>query len=178
MFTPIASGLNTLEELRNLIHTISYIKTDGTVIPVTITADEPVDSISTEDGKIQGYYHDVFNNTISYRTKDHQLKTVDNWGEIVLAIADDTLADIYHFHADPTVRKVFSYTASANSETKTYTINVDNNWMTGRNKLVKFTSLTKYQRDILVRWINNNSQEVKWLNYVIDTVDWENSALW
>ena len=60
---------------------------------------------------------------------------------------------------------------------KTYHINVDNAWQTGRNQLIKFTNLTKYQQEYLVQWINNNSDTVTWKNNVLDAVDWENSNL-
>jgi hypothetical protein len=67
---------------------------------------------------------------------------------------------------------------SANYVTgQTYHINVDNDWNSGRNQLIKYTNLTKYQKDYLVQWINSNSDKVTWINNVLEAVDWENSNL-
>jgi hypothetical protein len=60
---------------------------------------------------------------------------------------------------------------------QTYHINVDNDWNSGRNQLIKYTNLTKYQKDYLVQWINSNSDKVTWINNVLEAVDWENSNL-
>jgi hypothetical protein len=60
---------------------------------------------------------------------------------------------------------------------QTYHINVDNDWQGGRNQLIKYTNLTKYQQEYLVQWINSNSDKVTWTNNVLEAVDWENSNL-
>jgi len=185
-FSPSATQLNTLYELKNLSHTITYTDTSGglgatgfgTAYPVTVTTAMPNDTITVLGNTISGYYSDSFDNEISYRTVDHQFVTVNKWEDIVMAIADGILADVYYYKADTTTRIVYSYLATAgNGATQTYTINVDNNWTTGRNQVIKFTNLTKYQQEILTLWINNNSDKVAWANNILDIIDWENNVL-
>lgn len=185
-FSPSSTVLNTLYELKNLSHTITYTDTSGasgatgfgTSYPVTVTTTMPNDTVMVSGNTISGYYSDSFNNEISYRTVDHRLITVNKWEDIVIAIADGILADVYYYKADTTTRIVYNYLATAsNGATQTYTINVDNNWTTGRNQVIKFTNLTKYQQEILVLWINNNSDKVAWANNILDIIDWENNVL-
>jgi hypothetical protein len=185
-FSPSLSVLNTLYELKNLSHSITYTDTSGasgatgfgTPYPVIVTTSMPNDTVTVSGNTISGYYSDSFDNEISYRTVDHQLVTVNRWEDIVIAIADGILADVYYYKADTTTRIVYSYLATAsNGATQTYTINVDNDWTSGRNQLIKFTNLTKYQQEILVLWINNNSDKVAWANNILDIIDWENDVL-
>ena len=284
---------------------------------VTLTAVKDNSTVVIDGSRITGYFTDCFDNTISYRTKDNQFVTVTKWTDIAMAIANDTLSELYYYKADPRTTVVYDYIASvdpspvtylftdvafingvatitlpdqnavfiggagktldyntivanykititnsnngkyttlndlefatselynggagvygfaggniilkqnsfnlnpgrtivssANGRTltltldlsnttlagdgtmsigtfyaaitakyvsgKTYHINVDNDWMSGRNQLIKFTNLTKYQQEYLVQWINNNSDTVTWKNNVLDAVDWENSNL-
>jgi len=186
-FIPSSTVLNTLYELKNLSHTITYVEITGatgigggtsTSYPVTVTTAMPNDTVTVLSNTISGYYSDSFSNEISYRTVDHRLITVNKWSDIVLAIADGILADVYYYKADTRTRIVYSYVAtSSNGATQTYTINVDNDWTTGRNQVIKFTNLTKYQQKILTLWINNNSDKVAWANNILDIIDWENNVL-
>jgi hypothetical protein len=185
-FFPSSTTLNTLNEFKNLSHSITYTDTSGasgatgfgTSYPVTVTTAMPNDTIIVSGNTISGYYSDSFDNEISYRTFDHRLITVNKWEDIVIAIADGILADVYYYKADTTTRIVYSYLATAsNGATQTYTINVDNDWTSGRNQVIKFTNLTKYQQEILVLWINNNSDKVAWANNILDIIDWENNVL-
>jgi len=185
-FSPSSTVLNTLYELKNLSHTITYTDTSGatgatgfgTPYTVTVTTSMPNHTVTVSGNTISGYYSDSFDNEISYRTVDHNFVTVNKWSDIVIAIADGILADVYYYKADTRTRIVYSYLATAsNGATQTYTINVDNDWTSGRNQLIKFTNLTKYQQEILVLWINNNSDKVAWANNILDIIDWENNVL-
>jgi hypothetical protein len=190
-FYPVNALLNTVYEQENLAQTIVYItdttptygatgvgvSTGGQAYPVTVVASTPNATITVLNNYISGYYTNVFNNEISYRTKDNQFVTTNSWTNVTNAIANDTFSDLYHFKADPRPIVTYSYVASANLATRTYTIDVQNDWMTGRNKLIKYTNFTRYQQEILVRWINNNSDRVTWFNKVFETIDWENYVL-
>lgn len=177
-FSPSLSVLNTLNEFKNLSHTITYVETIGGAYPVTITTTMPNSTITISGNTISGYYSDSFENEISYRTVDDKFVTVNNWQSIVNAIVTETLSEIYLYRADTRTRIVYSYLATANGNTQTYTINVDNDWTSGRNQLIKYTNLTRYQQEILVEWININTDKLPWVNQVIATVDWENSNLY
>jgi hypothetical protein len=185
-FYPTETQLNTVNELKNISHNITYVETlgasgiGGSVIsyPVIITTAMPNQTITIDNATIQGYYSDAFDNEISYRTVDDKFITVTHWIDIAYAIANETLSELYYYKADTTVRKIYSYTATAsNGDTQTYTVNVDNDWLSGRNQLIKYTNLDRYQQKILVEWINNNADKVNWLNNVVNVIDWENSLL-
>lgn len=186
-FLPTLTTLNTVNELKNLSHSITYVETigasglgGGTSIsyPVVVTAITSNDTIEVENNTISGYYSDAFTNEISYRTVDDQFVTVNKWQDIAYAIAAESLSELYYYKADTRTRIVYSYLATAsNGATQTYTINVDNDWTFGRNQLIKYTDLTAYQQTILVNWINNNIGQVKWLNNVLEVIDWENDNL-
>jgi hypothetical protein len=184
-FYPTVTTLNTINELKNLSHTITYVETTGATgvvgsdvsYPVTVTTSMPNNTIYVVDNSISGYYSDAFNNEIKYRTVDDKFVTVNKWQDIALAIASGSLSELYYYKADTTNRIVYTYTATANGHSQTYTINVDNDWTFGRNQLIKYTNLSAYQQKILVEWINNNIDKVKWLNNVVDVIDWENSNL-
>ena len=327
MFSPENTTLTTVVENQNIANVaVTYVLHQPTLTGTTTTASNPVILTAVKDNStvvvdgstITGYFTDCFDNTISYRTKDDQFVTVTKWADIAIAIANNTLSELYYYKADPRTTVVYDYIASitptpvsylftnvpfvngiatiilpdqngifaggagktldyvtilnnyrifiadpnfvkydvlemeftpsinynggqgvngldpatgkirydsnsfdthpgrtittsidgrtltlrldidntaldgdgymsigtmfANIETKyvtgkTYHINVDNDWMSGRNQLIKFTNLTKYQQEYLVQWINNNSDTVTWKNNVLDAVDWENSNL-
>jgi len=190
-FIPELSTLNTLNQFKNLNHTITYTETIGAsggiafgivgggtlTYPVTITTAMPNSTITVSGDTISGYYSDSFEDEISYRTVDDVFVTVNKWQDIVNAIVTESLSEIYLYKADTRTRIVYSYVATANGQSKTYTINVDNDWTPGRDQLVKYINLTRYQQKILVEWININTDKLPWVNQVIATVDWENSNL-
>lgn len=183
-FSPSTTQLNTINELKNLSHTITYIENDGasgigggTIYPVTITTDMPNTTINIVGDTISGYYSDSFQNEIHYRTVDDQLITVNKWQDIAYAIAAESLSELYYYKADTTSRIVYTYTATAHGHSQTYTINVDNDWTFGRNQLIKYTNFTRYQQKILVEWININTNKIPWINNVLSVIDWENSNI-
>jgi hypothetical protein len=185
-FIPATTQLNTLNEFKNLSHTITYVETigasgigGGITYPVTITTAMPNNTITISGNTISGYYSESFEDEISYRTVDDKFVTVNKWQDIVYAISAGSLSQIYLYKADTRPRIVYSYLATAaNGATQTYTINVDNNWTPGRNQLIKYTNLTKYQQEILVEWININTDKIPWVNQVMATIDWENSNIY
>jgi len=200
MFYPIPTLLASVNELNNVKETIVYTEdvlpirgatgsaaytgatgigasTDGISYPVTITTTMPNNTITILDNTITGYYTNVFHNEISYITKDNQSITTNSWADVIIAIENKTLSDVYHFHADPRQTVTYTYVAHAHGRTQTYTINVNNDWLTGRNRFIKYVNLTRYQQKILVEWINNNSGNVAWFNNVLDTIDNENAVL-
>ena len=181
-FSPSNSVLNTLNEFKNFSHTITYTAPlgssgatgVGSSYPVTITAVEPHDQVVINDGTISGYYSNVFNNDIYYRTiypdvTQDEFKKVNYFTDINPTIP----YEIYHDDVDTTTRRVFTYIAEANGETKTYTINVDNNWSTAHDQLLLY--LTP-QQTAGVLWINNISSTVTWKNASGSIVIWKNNT--
>lgn len=180
-FSPSNTVLNTLNEFENLSHTITYTAPlgasgatgIGTSYPVTITAVEPHDNITITDNTISGYYKDVFNNDIYYRTRHDDASTDQFFMVHYFSQIDPAQPyEIYHDDVDTTTRKTFSYIASANGETQTYTINVDNDWATARDQLLVYLTPQQFAG---VQWINTNAYAVAWKNTAGSTVIWNNN---
>lgn len=179
-FSPSVTVLNTLNEFENLSHTITYnapgasgATGPGASYPVTITAVESHDNITITDNTISGYYRDVFSNEIYYRTRyddveNDQFFMVNYFTEI----DPEQPYEIYHDNVDTTVRKIFSYVATANGESQTYTINVDNDWATARDQLLLYLVPQQFAG---VQWINTNAYAVTWKNTSGNTVIWNNN---
>jgi hypothetical protein len=190
-FYPLPTTLNSVYELENLSHTITYVEdttssfgalgvgvsTGGQSYPVTIVAEQDHDTIIINDNNISGKFVDAFDNTISYRTIDHQLITVNKWEDVAFAIVNESFADLYYYAADTRTRIIYNYIASANGQSQTYVINVDNDWSNGRRKVIKYTDLDKYRQEILIEWINANSDKVDWIKNILEVIDWENNVI-
>jgi len=170
-FSPSTSSLNTLNEFKNLSHTITYVSSGGISYPVTITASESNPTIVISGNTISGYYSDVFVGEIGYRTVDDQFITVDNWQDVEDAVNDGSLSEIYYYYADQAINYVYTYTASANNETQIYTITVTNDWTYGRDQLLRYINPSQISGII---WINNNGQTITWKNSAGNNITWAN----
>jgi hypothetical protein len=168
-FLPSTTSLNTLDELKNLRHTITYTDLFGVSYPVTVTAIDTNPTVTVSGATISGYYTDSFNNDIQYRTPSDSYVNVSKFDDIDI----NNLSEMIYYKADTTTRKVYNYTATANGETKAYTINVDNNWTFGRDMLVRYVNITKYDA-VLITWINSTGSKVTWTNSSGKTTDWVN----
>jgi hypothetical protein len=201
---PASTQLNTVDEFNNISHTITYSETtigiggSTTTYDVVVTAIDPNGTISAAGNTISGFYSDSFTNDIQYRTQDNQFVNVRKWSEIDRS----KISEVVYYKADTTTRKVYSYLARAsNGATQTYTINVDNNWSSGRDSLlneVNYTlTVTKPNtgytpnvdaadgetiqgfypgkfKEITLTWVNNNKETVVWKNKGYTNYDWVN----
>ena len=201
---PALTQLNTVDEFNNISHTITYSETtigiggSTTTYDVVVTAIDPNGTISAAGNTISGFYSDSFTNDIQYRTQDNQFVNVRKWSEIDRS----KISEVVYYKADTTRRKVYSYLARAsNGATQTYTINVDNNWSSGRDSLlneVNYTlTVTKPNtgytpnvdaadgetiqgfypgkfKEITLTWVNNNKETVVWKNKGYTNYDWVN----
>lgn len=178
-FSPLDDNLQTLDELISFTSTVTYVNVLGSSFPVTITTNMPHPTILVSGNTISGLYDGVFTgNTISYRTKQRGFATTNSWLDIDSAIS--SISQIYLYEADKTPEKVYVYTASANGESKTYTITVTNNWSYGIEKLQFYLNLTRqiYIPPIVIvggvpiRWINRERNIITWTNANGDPVGW------
>lgn len=173
-FEPTNTNLNTLDEFKNLSHTIRYYGYVGSAVtyyPVTVTALEENTTINVEGDTISGYYSDSFEHDIHYRNKDDTFTTVHKFEQI----DTEKLYGIYHYDANENRTKIYNYLAQANGDEQIYTVTVTNNWTNGRNQLLKYSNPAKYQ-DISCVWINNNGTTVPWQNTTNNLVTWENNT--
>lgn len=173
-FEPANTNLNTLDEFKNLSHTIRYYGYVGSAVtyyPVTIMALDENSTINVDGDTISGYYSDAFDSTIHYRNKDDTFTTVDKFKDI----NTDTLYGIHHYDADENRTKVYSYLAQANADEKLYTITVTNNWTNGRNQLLKYSNPSAYE-SITCSWLNTSTTSITWTNSNGEPIVWENNT--
>ena len=168
-FLPASTNLNQLDELKNLRHTITYTDLFGVSYPVTVTAVDTNSTVSVSGATISGYYTDSFTNDIQYRTPSDTFVNVPKWQDI----NSNELSEMVYYKADTTAFKEYTYTATANGESKTYTIVVTNNWTYGRDMLIRYTNEVKY-KSIYITWINSTGGAVTWTNGSSNTTDWVN----
>jgi hypothetical protein len=196
-FLPADSNLGSIQEYKGFSHTITYTDTLNVSHPVTITVEKPNATVITSGGTIKGHYSFVYNGTIKYRTKDDRFVEVSRWSDIDKAIANNTLSEIYFYYADGTrtvlwinnteqtvpwtnifnnevfwnrFDYIFGYIATANGESRRYTITVNNNWTVGRDELAKYFQTEEYNNIVLgwtsstgtVSFTNSLDEETAW----------------
>jgi hypothetical protein len=170
-FIPSSSTLNQLDELKNLSHTITYTNLLGASFPVTVTAVTSNATVNVSGATISGFYTDSFTNEIQYRTPQDTFVNISKWDEIDL----NQLDEMIYYKADTTVHKDYTYTATANGETKTYTVVVTNNWTVGRDQLLYYTAITKGELTVAgISWINSTNGTISWINSSGSTINWIN----
>lgn len=175
-FSPVSTTLTTTNELKNISQTITYVGyvgSTGTSYPVTITPVTENATINISGGNITGYYSNVFSNEIEYRTI-YLDPTMDEFQVAQYFSELDSLNvayRIYHYNADITTRRIYAYVASANNETQTYYINVDNDWTYNRDQLSLYVNPTTTTG---ILWINSQGAIVPWKNTNGQTIIWTN----
>lgn len=169
VWNPVETNLNTLYEFKNLSHTITYEDTlMGISYPVTITPMLENETVTIDGGTISGYFSDSFQDEINYRTKLDTFVTVNKFNQINISI----LYGIYHYGADITRQRVYTYIASANGAEKIYTITVLRDWTSGRNQLIKYSNPTTYENDYVVKWKNTSGTSLNWVNSSNKVLSW------
>jgi hypothetical protein len=173
-FLPANTLLNTLNEQINFSHTITYTDILGVSYPVSISSSEINSTVLTSGGTISGNYTNVFDETIHYRTikqdpNDDEFKTVYRLNDI--DINNDY--EIYHYNASEVRSKTYTYIASANGQSQSYTIVVANDWSAGRDELIKYINSSKYNL-ITISWTNNTGSTLIWKNNSGTTLNWIN----
>lgn len=169
-FVPSNSNLNQLDEFTNLSHTITYTDLLGVSYPVTITVVDPNPTVTVSGATISGYYTESFTNDIQYKTLPTTFTNVEKFSEIDLSKFDELI----YYKADTTPYKDYTYIASANGESKTYTVTVTNNWTNGRDELLRYMKLSSTYTVTSIVWINSTGTSVTWENSSGSTVDWNN----
>lgn len=177
-WTPSESVLNTLDENVFFSTSIEYVDDLTSVTyPVTITSSETNTGVNILNNNISGSYLDIFPLYIMYRTPEGELPVVNRFSDINIS----KLHEMVSYRNTGAQTKVFTYTAEAKDgstviATNVYTITVNNNFDTGKNKLLDYIRYGKTQDQNtsgeLVKWLglgyvnfaNNSSQNVEWRN--------------
>lgn len=143
-WTPLLTDLGSLNENVNFSHTIVYEEEDPitlvlTSYPVTITAAEiNPNTVLISANSISGFYRDVFDNIIKYRTPEGTFPVVTKFDQIDISKLDEMIS----YKASLSVSRVFSYVATANGVSQTYTKTVTNDWTSGKTSLQTYVGLT------------------------------------
>jgi hypothetical protein len=173
-FLPTNSQLASIDEFKNLLYTITYTElVNGieTEFPVTITSNSGSSNstINIIGNKLSGYFSNSFNDVIYYRNINDTFTTVNSFS----AINKENLYGLVYFFADGTRSRIYTYTATANGQTKEYTITVTNDWNIGRSNLIRYANIEEYEV-LGIRWINVSGSVIPWLNSAGSPVRWIN----
>lgn len=158
-WNPSITELGAHPEFENFSHTITYEVIDpilGAIsYSVRIIPQETVpDTVTISGATISGYFKHVFNDILTYRTFNQQIKTVttdsDNgaWDKL----NTDDVYEFTSFKADTSRSRIYNYVAEAYDPlvpgaviaTQNYTLNVrDLDWTPGLLALKEIVSLTQ-----------------------------------
>jgi len=168
-WSPTDTNLGTYNELSDVSETITY--TDGgTSYTVTLTpqqTDPTTLTLSNDDpATITGYYDNVFTDTIQYRTINDTFVDVTSFSDIDL----DELSEMIYYVPESTTSRTYSYLATADGQSKTYTITINNDWDAGKFLLKSYVKRTVPSGIV---WINSSAETVTWLNARGQEVTWE-----
>jgi hypothetical protein len=164
-FNPLTSNLGQTDENTNVNYSVTYTDALGISFPVTITANTLNSTINVSGNSVSGEYTESFNDTIYYRNKDDTFDTVNKFSQVNM----NTYSELIHYNADTTRYKDYSYTASANGESKSYTVVVTNNWSNSKNNLLSF--LNKSAGNI--NWRNDSYTILQWKNNAGTSINWK-----
>lgn len=174
-------GAPTVDEYESFSNTITYstVENPGKVYSVVLVPSEQNPStVYISGNNVSGYYTEVFNNMIRYKTKkdpENEYIDVNNFRAIDL----DKLEEVIRYTPDLTPDKTYTYTANAYDgqtlvDSKVYTRKVINNWDLNKTLLLQYINSTVItDPSLYVSWINSiNSAVVKWRNSSNVEINW------
>ena len=175
-----SSELAAVDEYSAFSHSIVYTNAEyptASFSVVLVPQEQNPETIYINGNNISGYYTNVFNVTVLYKTKKDEYLTVNNFR----AIDTDKLDEVIEYNPDSTPSKTYSYVANAYNQTtntlvesKTYTKTVNNNWDLNKTLLLQYVNSTSVTDPSLYKdWINSiNSAKVKWRNSSNVEINW------
>lgn len=173
-----------IDEYAAFTHSLTYTNDEFpsakyTVI-ITPTETNP-ETVFINGNNISGYYTDVFDMTVRYKTKavPNEYITVNNFRKIDI----EKLEQVIEYNPDLTPSRTYTYVANVYEvvnnqstlvDTKNYTKTVNNNWDLNRELLLRYISNTAAVDETLYKqWINSiNDSTVKWKNTSNVIINW------
>lgn len=165
-------------------HSITYTDEEfptKTYRVILVPTETNPENIFINGNNISGYYSDVFDMFVRYKTKaePNEFINVNNFRKIDL----DKLEQLVQYSPDLTPERVYTYTAelyevvgnqSTLVTTKQYTKTVNNNWDLNKELLLRYVSKTGVVDETLYKqWINSiNDATVKWKNTSNVVINW------
>lgn len=172
--------LPNIDEYVAFSHSLTYSDEDfptATYNVVVVPSETNPETVYINGNNISGYYSDVFNMFVKYKTKavPNEFIEVNNFRKIDL----QKLEQVIEYSPDLTENKTYSYTATVYQQgqvvtTKVYTKVVNNNWDLNKELLLRYLSNTALPDETLFKqWINSiNEATVKWKNTSNVVINW------
>lgn len=170
-----------IDEYAAFSHTVTYSddESPSTIYTVVLVPSEVnPENVFISGNNVSGYYSDVFNVFIRYKTKavPNEYIDVNNFRKIDL----QKLEQVVEYRPDLTAKKTFTYTANVYDQqnnfvtSKVYTKDVNNNWDLNKELLLRYLSNTAAPDEALFKqWINSiNAAIVKWKNTSNVLINW------
>jgi hypothetical protein len=185
LVTLTSFNFDILDEYQAFSHSLTYTDTDypsNTYTVVVVPNETNPDTIYISGNNITGYYSNVFDMFVKYKTKtapssiqSNEFITVKNFREINV----DKLEQVVQYKPDTTPSKNYTYTMNVylnqtlvTSQVFTQTIN--NNWDLNKTLLLRYINSTAIPDEALFKqWINSiNAAPVKWRSLENVIVQW------
>ena len=185
LVTLTSFNFDILDEYQAFSHSLTYTDTDypsNSYTVVVVPNETNPETVYISGNNISGYYTNVFDMFVKYKTKvapnkiqTNEFLTVNNFRQIDL----DKLEQVVQYKPDTTPSKNYTYTMNVylgqtlvTSQIFTQTIN--NNWDLNKTLLLRYINSTSVPDEALFKsWINSiNSAIVKWRNTTNVVVNW------
>jgi hypothetical protein len=185
LVTLTSFNFDILDEYQAFSHSLTYTDTDfpsNSYTVVVVPNETNPETVYISGNNISGYYTNVFDMFVKYKTKvsptskqANEFLTVNNFRSIDL----DKLEQVVEYKPDRTASKNYTYTMNVylgqnfvTSQVFTQTIN--NNWDLNRALLLRYINAVGALDETLFKsWINSiNSAIVKWRNTTNVVVNW------
>lgn len=177
--------LPNIDEYKAFSHSFTYTDDEfpSQTYTVVLTPSETnPETIFINGNNVSGYYSDVFDMFVKYKTKrppsalyPNEYIEVNNFRKI----DPEKLEQLVEYKPDLTPNKTYTYTAKAYYqdelvETKVYTKIVNNNWDLNKELLLRYISNSSVADETLYKqWINSiNASTVKWRNTSNVVINW------
>lgn len=179
------TSLDNIDEYQAFSHSFTYTDDEfpSQTYTVVLTPSETnPETVSISGNNVSGYFSDVFDMYVKYKTKrapsplyPNEFIVVNNFRKI----DTDKLEQLVEYRPDLTPSKTYTYTAKAYYqdtlvETKVYTKIVNNNWDLNKELLLRYVSNSTVPDETLFKqWINSiNAATVKWRNTTNVVINW------
>lgn len=177
------SSPQTVDEYQSFTESFLYSDVDypDVIYNVIITPQKANETVAVSGNNISGYFTDVFNVQIKYKTKNPTPEYIDviNFRKIDL----EKLEQVISYKPDVTPFINYEYIANAYDPTtkpptlvatQTFTKKINNNWDLNKTLLLQYINSTVVADPNLFKpWINSiNSAKVNWKNTSNIVINW------
>lgn len=173
-------SFDNIDEYAAFSHSLTYSDDENPTLKYTVVVEavetQP-ETVYVRGNNISGYYSDVFNMFVRYKTKavPNEFIIVNNFRKIDV----EKLEQVIEYKPDLTPSKTYTYNASVYQEgtlveTRVFTKTVNNNWDLNKELLLRYVSnTTALDENLFKSWINSiNSAKVLWKNTSNVVVNW------